>query len=328
MPRKPRLFVSGATYHLYSRVARGEYVFDDPYEAEEFVEAVRQVGDLHDWRVLAWCLMGNHYHLVVKTGTIPLWRSMQRLQSNVARGFNRRQRYLGRLWQSRYRARIIDSQDYFRQVVSYVHLNPVAAGIIDDPVDYPNSGHREIIGHRPPRLIDVSSVLVGFDDGLGSAARERYLAWVRAVAEARWFAQGLEELPWWKGARDAGEIVEQETHPEAKTFNGQSLENNRPSVALADFVELFEQFSEHSIVDLSSPLKTPALVKGRVELTLLGVSRYGFRSSDLASLINKHPSSMTRWLNEGISREREDPTFRDRIRQLDQQISAAASNNK
>jgi len=158
-------------------------------------------------------------------------------------------------------------------------------------------------------------------DGLGSAARERYLAWVRAVAEARWFAQGLEELPWWKGARDAGEIVEQETHPEAKTFNGQSLENNRPSVALADFVELFEQFSEHSIVDLSSPLKTPALVKGRVELTLLGVSRYGFRSSDLASLINKHPSSMTRWLNEGISREREDPTFRDRIRQLDQQIS-------
>ena len=72
MPRKPRLFVSGATYHVYSRVARGEYVFDDPYEAEEFVEAVRQVGGLHDWRVLAWCLMGNHYHLVIKTGTIPM----------------------------------------------------------------------------------------------------------------------------------------------------------------------------------------------------------------------------------------------------------------
>ena len=72
MPRKPRLFVSEATYHVYSRVARGEFAFDDPYEAEEFVETVRRVGDLHNWRVLAWCLMGNHYHLVVKTGTIPL----------------------------------------------------------------------------------------------------------------------------------------------------------------------------------------------------------------------------------------------------------------
>ncbi len=115
MPRKPRLFVSGATYHVYCRVARGEFVFDDQHEAEEFVEVVRQVRDRDGWRVLAWCLMGNHYHLVIKTGDVPLWRSMLRLQSDVARGFNKRRRYLGRLWQSRYRARIVDSQDYFRQ---------------------------------------------------------------------------------------------------------------------------------------------------------------------------------------------------------------------
>ena len=63
---------------------------------------------------LRWALMGNHYHLVVKTGTVPLWRSMLRLQSDVARAFNKRHGYLGRLWQSRYRARVIDSQDYFR----------------------------------------------------------------------------------------------------------------------------------------------------------------------------------------------------------------------
>jgi len=159
MPRKPRLFVSGATYHVYSRVARGEFAFHDPYEAEEFVETVRHVGDLHNWRVLAWCLMGNHYHLVVKTGTIPLWRSMQRLQSIVAREFNRRRRYLGRLWQSRYRARIIDSNDYLRQVVSYVHLNPVAACIVEDPVDYRYSGHRELMGFCKPLVVDRCATL-------------------------------------------------------------------------------------------------------------------------------------------------------------------------
>ncbi len=67
---------------------------------------------------------------------------------------------------------------------------------------------------------------------------------------------------------------------------------------------------------------------GRVELTLLGVSRYGFRSSDLAGIIRKHPSSMTRWLNESLSRERKDRAFRDRILDLDRQISAAARRNE
>ena len=66
MARKPRLFVPGTTYHVYCRVARGEFVFDDPYEAEEFVEKVREVRDADNWRILAWCLMGNHFHLLVK----------------------------------------------------------------------------------------------------------------------------------------------------------------------------------------------------------------------------------------------------------------------
>ncbi len=162
MPRRPRLFVPGATYHVYCRVARGELAFDDTREADEFVTAAREVGELHRWRVLAWCLMGNHYHLVVRTGSIPPWRSMLRLHSQVARGFNRRHRYLGRLWQSRYRARVVDSQRYFGHVVAYVHLNPVAASIVKDPADYPLSGHRALLGARNPRLVDVRAALDGF----------------------------------------------------------------------------------------------------------------------------------------------------------------------
>ena len=103
MPRKPRLFLPRAIYHVYCRVARGEFVFGDVNEAAEFVETARHVRDLDGWKILAWCLMGNHYHLVVATDTVPLWRSMARLQGRVSRGFNKRRRYLGRLWQSRYK---------------------------------------------------------------------------------------------------------------------------------------------------------------------------------------------------------------------------------
>jgi len=324
MPRKPRLFVPGATYHVYCRVARGEFVFDEPFEADCFVEMVRKVGGLHRWKVLAWCLMGNHYHLVVKTSSIPLWRTMQRLQCNVAREFNRRREYLGRLWQSRYRARLIDSQEYFRQVVSYVHLNPVAAAIVKDPADYSHSGHREIIGRCPPRLVDVPSVLVGFDDGFVSDARGSYLASVRAVAEAKWINQGVRELPWWKGARDVNEIVESEGHPEATMFDGGTLDDNRPTVAIEEFIALFEETAGQSIVSLSSPLRTSDLTAGRVEFTLLAVTRFGLRSGDLAGLLEKHQSSLTRWLNRGLKQEAEDELFRDRINSLDFGISAAA----
>lgn len=79
MPRHPRLFLPEATYHVYCRVARGEFVFDDDFEAVEFIEALRTVRDLDRWTIFAWCLMGNHYHLVVRTQSVDLWRSMARL---------------------------------------------------------------------------------------------------------------------------------------------------------------------------------------------------------------------------------------------------------
>lgn len=321
MARKPRLFIPGATYHVYCRVARGEYVFDEPNEAAEFVKIARQVRDLDGWKILGWCLMANHYHLVAATGTVPLWRSMARLQRRVARGFNRRRGYLGRLWQSRYRARVIDSNDDFRHVISYVHLNPVAAGITYDPSDYPHSGHNEILGRREPCLVDVPAVLAGFDDGFTIEARERYLVWVRAVAEARWLAKGVDHLPWWQEASDEGEIASPGTHAHARTFDGRFLEQEPRPLEFGDFVDRFVQHAEHSIEDLASAGRHPDLVRGRIELTMLAVVRYGFRCRAVSEIVKKHPASVTRWLNSGLGMQRDDSSFRDRIATLARLIS-------
>lgn len=327
MPRHPRLFIPGACYHVYCRVARGEFVFDDPLEADEFVAAVQRVCSLEGWRILAWALMGNHYHLVVKTSLIPLWRSMLRLQSDVARGFNKRHRYLGRLWQSRYRARIIDTQDYFRQAVSYVHLNPVAAGIVSDPSEHPNSGHGEIIGSHQPRLVDVSAVLRGFDDGLATDPRDRYLSWIRQVAELRWNEQGIRELPWWRDAEDLSEIASPLRHPHATTFDGHKLEDDRVSIEISRFIRLFEHHSGHAIENLRSPFRTPDLIEGRIELATLAVSRYKLRSTEIALATRKHVSSIARWIKVGLVKQQESVDFRERIDRLDRRISSSARNN-
>jgi putative transposase len=114
MPRNPRLFVPRATCHVHCRVARGEDVFESDEEAIGFVDVLRRVRDLDGLTILAWCLMANHLHLVVTTGDIGLWRSMARLQATVVRNFNRQHRSLGRRWQSRYRTRVITTDEFFR----------------------------------------------------------------------------------------------------------------------------------------------------------------------------------------------------------------------
>ncbi len=326
MPRHPRLFVPGATYHVYCRVARGEFVFDDPLEAEEFVSAVREVRDLHGWQIFAWTLMANHYHLVVKTGSIPLWRSMLRLQSDVARRFNKRHRFLGRLWQSRYRARIIDSQDYFRQAVSYVHLNPVEAKIVTDPADYPHCGHTEILGLEESLLIDVPAVLRGFDDGLADNPRDRYLSWIRQVAELRWIDRGIRELPWWKSADNLDEIASPQAHPESKTFDNRSLEDDRVGLEIEDFVELFERYSGYVIRDLQSSLRRPMLVQARIEFATLAAARYGIQSTEIADSVQKHPTTIARLIRRGLDKLIEDRSFRDRTDILGRRISISARN--
>jgi hypothetical protein len=252
---------------------------------------------------------------------------MLRLQSDVARGFNKRHRYLGRLWQSRYRARVIDTQDYFRQAVSYVHLNPVAAGVVSDPSEHPHCGHAEIIGARKARLVDISAVLRGFDDGLATDPLDRYLSWIRQVAELRWNERGVRELPWWRGAEDLSEIASPTRHPYATTFDGQTLEDDRVSMEIGRFIRLFEQHSDHAIEDLGSPLRTPDLVEGRIELATLAVSRYKLRSTDVALATRKHPASIARWIKVGLARQKEAPDFRERIDRLDRRISSSARNN-
>ena len=327
MPRHPRLFVPGATYHVYCRVARGEFVFDDHFEASEFIESMREVRDLDGWTVLAWCLMGNHYHLVVQTGTIDLWRSMARLQGMVARRHNRRRRYLGRLWQSRYRARVIDTQEYFRQVVSYVHLNPVAAGVVDDPAKYPYSGHREIIGLCQPFLVDRSSVLRGFGFQDDRYSAQNYLSWVRSVAEARLHDAGINELPWWSQAAHVDEIADARRHLDALTFDGRALTEQRAELELGEFVDRFEESAGHALDDLASRFRTLDFIRGRIEFTTLAVARYGFRSRDVATLLNKHGASVTRWLNLGLKKERNEAEFRSRLDALDRAISRPGDDN-
>jgi REP element-mobilizing transposase RayT len=144
MPRRPRVEVAGGVYHVYNRVGSGERVFANPEEAVDFVERIRSVKRRDGCTVFGWCVLSNHYHLAIRTSDVPLAASLHTLQGQFSRSFNRRWSRSGSLWQSRYHAKLIDEQRYLSQVVLYIHLNPVRAGLTEDPSDSVFSGHREI----------------------------------------------------------------------------------------------------------------------------------------------------------------------------------------
>lgn len=317
MARKPRIFVSHGIYHVYCRVGRGEMVFACDDEANHWLETVRDTARLHQLTVLAWCLLSNHYHLVLRSGPDPIWRPMARIQRRTSWYHNQLNGVRGRLWQSRYKARLIRVEEYFDNVVAYVHLNPVAAGLVDDPAHYRWSGHRELIGHGDCDVIDVQEALVSYGDDI-SSGRKTYLRRIRQIQEERWFREGVRNLPWWQTVADDEQTIEENDAPEdAVWFNGDrlALQEANP-VPLTDLHRWFEDAVRSSKGRLAAKTQTAQDCRARRLFTVLAVVEMGHSNTEVARTLRRSPSSVSRWLSEGLAQRIDDQTFRQQLDQL------------
>lgn len=125
MGRSPRIEFSGAVYHVMSRGNHQEPVFLDDHDNRMFLEALEEVCGRTGWMVHAFVLMDNHYHLLLETPEPNLVDGMRWLQGTYTKRHNIRHKKWGHLFQSRYKALLVDpSEDYFQTVSSYIHLNP------------------------------------------------------------------------------------------------------------------------------------------------------------------------------------------------------------
>lgn len=133
MPRKPRIEYPGAVYHVLSRGNRQEAIFADPRDYRVFLETLGDACGRCGWRVHAFVLMGNHYHLLLETPEANLVAGMKWLQGTYTQRFNARHKLRGHLFQGRYKALPVESGkgDYFSALGSYIHLNPARAGLFD-----------------------------------------------------------------------------------------------------------------------------------------------------------------------------------------------------
>jgi putative transposase len=127
MARPLRIEFPGAVYHVTSRGDRREAIFDDDADRHAFLNVIAQATERFDAAILAYCLMHNHYHLVIHTRRGNLSRFMQQLNGVYTQAYNRRHRKVGHLFQGRFKGILVDENAYLLEVCRYVDLNPVRA---------------------------------------------------------------------------------------------------------------------------------------------------------------------------------------------------------
>ncbi len=182
MPRGPRLDAPGVLHHVMGRGLDRQVIFRDDRDRDDFVRRMAALSEAGTVTVYAWALLPNHFHLLVRTGTRPLSRSMRSLLTGYAGAFNRRHKRAGHLFQNRYKSIVLEEEPYLLELVRYLHLNPLRAGIVADLstlARYPYCGHGALCGTREVPWQNSGAILALF----GNRARQARARYRRFVAE-------------------------------------------------------------------------------------------------------------------------------------------------
>ncbi|MDH3230943.1 MAG: transposase [Alphaproteobacteria bacterium] len=177
MSRKPRIHVPGGVYHVMLRGNGGREIFLESGDGARFLALLADGAERFGLRCHGYCLMPNHAHLVLQAGAAPLSRAMQNLAFRYTRHINAREQRIGHLFQGRYKAILVDADSYLLELVRYVHLNPVRAGLCDRPEAWRWSGHRAYLGRAAAPWLTTEWVLSLLAPKAGDA-RAAYRAFV------------------------------------------------------------------------------------------------------------------------------------------------------
>ena len=183
MPRRSRIDAPGALHHIIVRGIDRKRIFKDDADKDNFLGRLKNILTNSTTLCFAWVLIPNHFHLLLRTGSVPISTVMKRLLTGHAIYFNRKHRRVGHLFQNRYKSILCQEDAYLHELVRYIHLNPIRAKIVPDLKfldKYAYSGHAAIIGKKKNDWQDTDYVLKFFHTKL-SITRRRYREYVNPL---------------------------------------------------------------------------------------------------------------------------------------------------
>lgn len=178
MTRPLRIEYAGALYHVTSRGDGQEDIYLDDKDRMQFYSVLAEACDRFNWVIHAYCLMDNHYHLLVETPDSNLSKGMRHLNGVVTQRFNQHHKRVGHVFQGRYKAILVQKESYLLELARYIVLNPVRAKMVRAAKDWPWSSYRATAGQtHPPAWLHTDWVLSAFAKRKTTAI-SRYKAFV------------------------------------------------------------------------------------------------------------------------------------------------------
>ena len=172
MSRLARLDAPGVLHHIIIRGIERRKIFRDHRDREDFLERLGRLLQETQTGCFAWAFLPNHAHFLLRTGAVPLATFMRRLLTGYVVSFNRRYKRHGHLLQNRYKSIVCQEDTYLQELVRYIHLNPLRAGMVPNFTalnSYPYCGHSALMGKRKRPWQDVNYVLRSFGKRIRSA---------------------------------------------------------------------------------------------------------------------------------------------------------------
>jgi len=188
MPRKARLDAPGTLHHVMMRGTEGRSIFREDKDHQNFLSRLAQISEDTEARILAWTSMSNHVHLLMFSGSQGISKFMRRLLTGYAVWYNRKYHRTGHLFENRYKSIVCEEEAYLLELVRYIHLNPLRAGIVKNMEEldrYPWSGHGVLIGSSRNDWQERDYVLRQFSETKGKAVRAYRRFMEEGIAQGR-----------------------------------------------------------------------------------------------------------------------------------------------
>jgi putative transposase len=281
MARPLRIEYPGAVYHITGRGNEKKLIFKDERDREIFLDTLSQVDKCYNWLCHAYCLMNNHYHLIIETPDGNLSAGMRQLNGVYTQAFNRQHNRVGHLFQGRYKGILIQKDSHLLEVCRYVVLNPVRAKAVKKPEQWRWSSYQATAGiEKPHPCLSIEWILNQF----GSTRR------IAVKAYRKFVEDGIKQESIWEAVRAQSILGEEEfTATLTDYLKGKKDIAELPkSQRYTDRPSLEKIFSKNILKDISK----------RNRKISEAVRRHGYRQREVADYLEMHFTSISRILRE------------------------------
>jgi putative transposase len=281
MARPLRIEYDGAVYHITSRGNSRKPIYKEDEDRRIFLEVLHRANTRYNWLCHAYCLMNNHYHLIIETPDGNLSQGMRQLNGVYTQLFNKRHNRVGHIFQGRYKAILIQKESHLLEVSRYVVLNPVRAKAVKDPEEWKWSSYRGTAGKEKPHPCLTEDRILGQFGSKRRQSEKKYREFVIAGI-------GGEKI--WKDIKGQSILGEDE-------FTERFLNHVKGYEEVKEIPKSQRYIGRPGLAEL---LKG---TKGRKEISRKAkeaVERYGYSQKEVADYLGIHYSTVSRMVNKGI----------------------------